>query len=226
MQEILSGLQQPKDFSGVWSKSDLLRRANICMRKIIEQSECLKLIDTSNVSVSGTSKYPVPSGCSKVTRVAYGNIRIFGINEAELDMLASQNNQWQNSTGPVQKYIDFSKYTPSTLVLWPTPSDSGTIITIEYVAQPTELVNDTDIPFNGNANFYSFHDLIAKGVIYMCLLEQERPFYMEWKAQYEKGMQELKEFVRNMPDTMMSTLLISSSGQGKNISPLPGFRGY
>jgi hypothetical protein len=88
------------------------------------------------------------------------------------------------------------------------------------------MVNDTDVPFNGNPNFYSFHDLIAKGVVYLCLLEQERPFYMEWKAQYEKGMQDLKDFVRKMPDTMMSTLIVGSGSQGRNISPLPGYKGF
>ena len=226
LQEILDGLQQPKQDTGRWKFSDLLRRANIYMRKIAEESECLKIINTSNTSISGTFTYSTPGGCSRISRVAYGNQRLYGINQAELDGVSNSTSTWQNDTSPCSRYIDFSKYTPPSIRIWPTPQNSGTVITMECVMQPTEMVNDTDVPFNGNPNFYSFHDLIAKGVVYLCLLEQERPFYMEWKAQYEKGMQDLKDFVRKMPDTMMSTLIVGSGSQGRNISPLPGYKGF
>ena len=170
LQEILDGLQQPKTDTGRWKFTDLLRRANIVMRKIVEESECLKVVDTSNTSVTRTSSYAIPSGCARISRVAYGNRRLWGILEAELDGISNPQHQWQNASSQPSRYIDFSKYTPSTIQVWPTPQDTGTVISIEYIVQPTEMIATTDVPFNGNLNFYSFHDLIAAGVIYKCLL--------------------------------------------------------
>jgi len=220
LEEILRSLKQPA--GGHWPTTDLLRRANIVMRKICQDSECLRMIDTSNTSVSGTAEYSKPTGCQRLVGVAYGNIRIFGILKAELDMNDYPSGQaWQTLTGTPARYID----KPTSIQIVPYPNDTGTTIQMEYIAQPTELINTTDIPFNAQNNLYSFHDLIVAGVVYRCLLEDKNQFYAEWKSIYEKGIKSLKEFVRNMPDTLM-TISMDGSSQGKNISPMPGYRRF
>lgn len=222
LQEINRSLKEPAT-GGHWTDAELLRRANIVMRNICAETECLKLIDISNLSLAGVSEYLKPAGCSRIVRVAYGNQRLFGIELAELDMSSYQTNQvWQNLTGPVARYYE----KPLNLVLVPTPSDNGTVISIEYIAQPTEMVTATDIPFNANSNLYSFHDLIIAGVVYRCLLEDKNQFYSEWKSIYEKGMEKLKDFIVNMPDTMMNTILVCSQVTGRNVGPLPLNRGF
>jgi hypothetical protein len=217
LQEIRRSLKQPAT-DGLWADTEYLRRANIVMRKICEESECLKTIDTSNTSVSGTADYNKPSGCSRLTRVAYGNQRVFGILKAELDMTSFQSgSEWQTLTRTPTRYID----KPTSITLLPYPNDTGTVITMEYIAQPTELTAVGDIPFNAQNNLYSFHDLIVAGVVYRCMLEDRNQFYMEWKSIYEKGILKLKDFVRNQPDTFMSMILVSGRNSGKNISPMP-----
>jgi hypothetical protein len=226
LQEIKRSLKEPVGTDqGHWLDSDLLRRANMVMRQVCEVSECLKLLNVSNTSVSGTSQYTKPADCSRIVGVAYGNNRLFGILKAELDIISSQSaNSWQNWSGPPARYID--QYPQDdTITIVPTPTDTGILISIEYMGQPSELVNDTDIPFNAQTNLYSFHDLIVAGVVYRCMLEDKNQFYIEWKSIYETGMKRLKEFVNKMPDTLMTTILVGG-GQGRNISPLPFNRGF
>lgn len=224
LQEIRRSLRQPAT-GGLWLDTDLLRRANIIMRSICEQSECLRLLDTSNTSISGTAAYNKPTGCSRIIGVAYGTVRIFGVLKSELDMISLQSGQvWQTLSGGCAnggRYIDY----PTTIQLIPAPTDTGTTVTIEYMAQPTELANVTDIPFNALSNLYSFHDIIAAGVVYRCLLEEKNQFYSEWKGIYDRGIARLKDFVRDMPDTLMTTILVGGGG-GRNISPLPGSTGF
>jgi hypothetical protein len=201
LEEILRSLRQPgsdKGDIGSWKWAELLRRANFVMRKICEESECLRLTDISNVSIIGTSQYNKPAACSRLIKVGYAGKRIFGIMEAELDM-ARPNWATDNNDTP-RRYID----NPSNIVLYPTPSAAGDTISMQFITQPTELVNPTDIPFNALNSLYSFHDLIAAGVVYRCLLEEKSPYMSEWKGNYNDGMKKLKEFVRKMPDTMMT----------------------
>ena len=234
LQEILDSLEQPLTDTGKYTFVSLLRRANQVMRKICEQSECLKVVDTSNVSVAGQAVYPKPTGCSRIVRVAYGYTQIFGILNAQLDM-ANMGNQspWQtlsaSAATPVARYIE----DPANLItLWPVPADSGTTISIEYIAQPTEMVNPNDIPFNAYPNLYSFHDLIVAGTLLRVLrsgtgADRFAVERKEWESEYKNGMKDLKEFVKNMPDTQMSIILMGhGNSRGRNIGPLPGFGGF
>jgi hypothetical protein len=190
------------------------------MRDACERSECLKTIDVSSTSVSGTAAYNKPTGCSRITRVAYGNIKLFGVKKAELDMKIEN---WQDDSGISRGgwYIDL----PTTIQLVPKPDDTGSVITIEYIAQPTELSVATDIPFNAQNNLYSFHDLIVLGVVTKCLFDGKNaniPLASKWESRYNKRVDKLKEFVRNQPDTMLTITDLTSGGYG-NISPLPPF---
>jgi hypothetical protein len=220
LQEILDSLEQPLTDTGRWSFAKLLRRANLVMRDACERSECLKTISTSNTSVSGTATVTKPTGCSRIMRIAYGNYRLFGITKAELDMNVKN---WQDLTGISTGgwYIDL----PTTIQLVPIPDDTGSTITIEYIAQPTELSVATDIPFNAQNNLYSFHDLIVLGVVTKCLFDGKSAnitLASKWESRYNKRVEELKEFVRNQPDTMLTISDLSSDGYG-SISPLPSF---
>jgi hypothetical protein len=222
LQEILRSLKEPSTDIGHWSFVDLLRRANIVMRTICEQTECLRLTDTSNSSISGTATYNKPTGCARITRVAYGNTRLYGILSSELDINALQDNTaWQTLTGDCSRYID----NQSTITIVPKPNSTGTTITIEYIAQPTELTVATSIPFNALTSLYSFHELIISGVVYKCLLEDKNQFYIPYLTEYKEGMKRLRDFVKNMPDTMMNTVQVGSSS-GRNIFPLPLGRGF
>ena len=220
LEEILRSLKEKP--GGHWATSDLLRRANIVQREICKETECLRLVDTSNLSVTGTVVYNKPSGCTRVTRVAYGKKRLFGVLEAELDFISSRRQHWQDDTHYPARYIDnLPSMTQFTIV--PPPQEDGTTITVEYVGQPTDMVNNTDIPFLALNNLYQYHDLIVAGVVYRCLLEDKNQFYSEWKSIFNNGKKDMKEALRNMPDTLMTTHLSGRRGGGFH-GPLPGMR--
>ena len=114
LEDIVRGLRQPMTSQGDighWKWTDLLRRANDCMREICEVTECLKTIDTSNISVSGQAQYTKPSQCQRICRVAYGNRKLDGILMAQLDRVSNPDEPWQNlnasSAYPVSLYIEY-----------------------------------------------------------------------------------------------------------------------
>ena len=215
LEEILRSLKEPA--GGQWPTADLLRRANIVMRKICEETECLKFVDTSNTSVAGTSQYNQPAGCSRIIKIAYAGKRIDGIFEAELDRDCRGWSAWSDTP---RRYINNNTANPPNIVLVPNPSNSGDTIAIQYIIQPTEMLNATDVPFNGQNNLYSFHDLIVAGVVYRCMLEEKNQFYSEWKSIYNNGIEKLRDFVRKMPDTMITENVAGHRG-GHDTFPVP-----
>jgi hypothetical protein len=188
------------------------------MREICAETECLKVTDTSNISVAGQSQYNQPTGCSRIIKVSYAGSRIHGVLEAELD---AHNKTWPQSNDTPRRYINNNTANPPNIVLYPNPTNSGDTIAIQYIMQPTELINNTDIPFNAISTLYSFHDVIAAGVIYRCLLEQRNQFYSEWKTIYKNGKEELAAFVKKTPDTMMTEQVSGPHSFSEDTFPVP-----
>lgn len=221
LEEILRSLQESD--GGHWPTADLLRRANIAQRDICNETECLKVVDTSNLSVPGTIIYNKPAGCTRITRIAYDKKRLWGVQEAELDFLSGRRTHWQDSTAYPSRYID-NLPSRSQFTIVPAPQDSGIVISVEYIAAPTDMINTTDIPFLAINNLYQYHDLIVMRVVYRCLLEAKQYQGASlWKSDYNAEIEKMKESLKNMPDTLMVTL-ISSRGRSGFHGPLPGMR--
>ena len=67
LQEIRRSLRQPAT-GGLWLDTDLLRRANIIMRSICEQSECLAIL---NLGLWKMVFYPRPQSFNAVSNIVF-----------------------------------------------------------------------------------------------------------------------------------------------------------
>ncbi len=215
--EIRRLLEEPST-SGKWTDAELLRRANMVIRRIVRDTECLKSVSTANTSVSGTREYNKPSGCLKILLVKYGDNKIHGIPREDLDMAVAVGNigkPWtDDSDTPTHYYETFT-----TIVLYPNPDDTGTVITIEYLPTPSALAVDADIPFNSVTYLDDMDDLIVNGVAWKCLFEDKDKFYAECKSEFLGGITKLRRQLKDKPDTFYTGDLARQRGTKIN-SPL------
>ena len=222
LSEIRRSLKEPTT-GGHWTDAEFLRRANIVQRKIVRYTGCLKTINTSLVSIPGTASYTKPTNILRITGMYFGTNRIWGIPKEELNMQALQMGitDWTATDGtPTNYWEDFTS-----IGLYPKPNSTGTVIAIEGVIKPNDLINTADIPYNAQSYLEDYHDLLVSGVVYQCMLEDQNELFTEHKNNYVQGMESLRREMLNKPDTLGTFDLIRMRTTGAdNKKPLPFMR--
>ena len=218
--EIKRGLKEPSS-GGHWTDAELLRRANIGQRRVVRMTHCLKAIDTSNTSTSGTSEYNKPSTCLRLLRVyyKYSGQRLYPITKDDLDIYATESRvsrPWTDDSDEPTHYMD----EPSSIILFPKPNATGDAIGMEIIIRPTALAAAGDIPFNAVAFMEDYHDLIAAFVLWKCLLEDGDARADAYKEEFFNGLRSIIADLKGKPDSMDTFQLIRTA-RGRRKGPLP-----
>lgn len=141
-----------------FSDSQLTTFINQAQRDALAQTKCLRNAITFQL-VPGTTFYPLPTDYLTMERLTIGYKYIQEMSPAALD---GRSRGWQTSSGyPTYYFINFS--TPSMIGFapWPAQAADTDTIRIEYDVQPTDMVNNTDSPFNGLTKMTDYHHSLA-----------------------------------------------------------------
>ncbi len=157
-------LQQLRSNARLLSTNPLVSRQIFTDRQItdyINQGQKLAINQTwclqQNVQFQlalGTTYYAVPNDFLAIRRITLNGLLLNQFTPAAMD---GKSQGWQMASGqPVYYFIDFASANLVGFSPWPaTSTDTGTI-SMDYFQQPQDLVNDTDIPFNGITHMQAY----------------------------------------------------------------------
>ncbi len=122
------------------------------------------LIQRTTFSLQGgTTEYGLPSDYQASKRVLIDGVPL---PETTLEALDSSGGNWSLvSGGPVQYYTRFTTLTVIGFAPWPTAATTGTI-TMDYYCQAKDMVNPTDLPFNGLNELQVLGEALARYCAY------------------------------------------------------------
>lgn len=142
--------------------------------------------NTSITLIIGTTYYTLPTDIIGIERVAW---KRQNIPEQTLQGLDSKVNfgDWGIAAGPPQAYFqDPTQSTTIGIYPWPSNSSSTGTIVVNYSSQATDLSSDSDVPFNAEARYYQYHDLLIYEPAYkVMLIEGQAVKAGEYKAYFE-----------------------------------------
>lgn len=144
---------------------------------------------TNITLVTGTTYYTLPTDTLAIQRVTKDRRNLPETSLIKLDG-DSSNGTWENSVGVANSYFQDPSQTDKIGVYpWPNSSSStGTIKVIYYAVAPV-ISSDADIPFNGEARFYAYHDLLEYFAAYrVYLLEGEVDKAGLYRQEYESRL--------------------------------------
>jgi len=114
-----------------------------------------------------TTEYTLPNDFLTTQRVTLDDVIL---NEATLPGLDGDGINWLSQSGKPSSYY-IRTTTVSLIGFNPTPTETSTgSITLDYYTQLDDLVSQTDVPFNGQPDFYPLHETLAKFVAYRFFL--------------------------------------------------------
>lgn len=109
--------------------------------------------------VPGSTYYPLPANFTVIDRVTIGNKWLQEMSMAALD---GRSRGWESSSGyPTYYFMDISSRGVMGFAPWPATSSDTDTVKVEYEIQPNDMVNSTDVPFNGINEFGNFHHALA-----------------------------------------------------------------
>lgn len=170
-------------------------------QKDVSNSTWIVSKSTTISLVSGTTYYSIPSDVIEITRLT----REFKyIDETSLTKLDSDaiGSAWELIGGtPVDYFQDSTRIDQIGITPFPNTTSSTGTLRLQYIAQPVDLVLDTDVPFNAFNRYLSYHDLI---VYYVCtrifMLEGDAAKMGVYSQLYESRIQVVKEKVGSTPN--------------------------
>lgn len=127
---------------------------NEAQREALTQTRCLRQSLIFQL-VPGTTYYPLPSNYLTMDRLTIGQKYIQEMSPAALD---GRSRAWEAATGyPTYYFINWSS--PSLVGFAPAPAQAADTDTIkmEFSVQATDLVNSTDVPYNGVIQMFDYH---------------------------------------------------------------------
>jgi len=173
--------------NGRWPLTTLTTRINLAQEIIQGQTNAIKTVGTFSL-VANTATIVITTAATDLLEVNIQNsggeiLPLKGKTLTELDFSTPSWRQFNPST-PVWFMWDG---TTSTITLVPTPDYSlvGGLITLLSV-RPDDLVNPTDVPFNANPSFLSFHLSIVHWVVAQCFMDDGTPEALA-KAKFHKS---------------------------------------
>lgn len=183
-----------------YTDAQLLDYGNEAQRDISNSTWIISK-STAITLVSGTTYYTLPSDTIEITRVTR---EYRTLDETTFDKLDSDNNggAWETNGGtPIDYFQDSTQ--PDSIGIRPFPNSStstGTI-RVHYIAQPTDLSADADIPFNSHNRYLPYHDTI---IYYVCtrifMMEGEQDKIGLFAQLYESRVALMRERVGSKPN--------------------------
>lgn len=187
-----------------WSDSLLNDRINIVQRNIAVYTRCI--YGRSFITpTTGQAEYNLPSDCMTIDRVSYLIITTTSAYKKlawrSMGGLDRDSPYWENLSSGMPKYY----YERGNMIgLSPAPGVSYSnqnALKIDYFVLPTNLIFDTDVPFNGDYSLYPFHDLIILGVVIMCKTDDNRYNEVQiLKAEYYRLLDIMDKRIWDKPD--------------------------
>lgn len=103
-------------------------------------------------------EYTLPNNYLAAYRVLHSSRPL---EEVSINGLDANLSDWTLNTGTPNKY--YTRRTTNTVIgIRPTPLASSTgTLTVYYYLRPNDLVNSTDIPFNGFRDLYAYHYILS-----------------------------------------------------------------
>ena len=136
-----------------FSDAQIYEWINEGQQNLIGYSRCLRASYTFSL-IPGVTYYQMPADFQGIERVTIGGKMIPQMTPASLD---SQSLGWEYESGYPNRY--FVNYASRTLVgfaPFPQQSTDTDTIKVDYTVQANQLVNPTDIPFNGSPDLYTY----------------------------------------------------------------------
>ena len=141
--------------------------------------------------VAGTTEYTVPGDFETVRRLTLDDSILA---ERTLAALDSDGGKWIRNAGkPSTYYVRTTTYTVVGFNPAPTVNTTGTI-NLDYYAQVAELVEMSDIPFNGVIELFPLHPALPKFVAYRFhLLSGSQALADVWAKEYAADIKRAME---------------------------------
>jgi hypothetical protein len=141
-----------------FTDSQITTFLNQGQREMMQMDRCLEnsIIFTL---VPGTTYYPLPNNYNNIDRVTIGSKWLQQLSVGALD---GRSRGWEASSGyPTYYFINISSRGLVGFAPWPAQSTDTDTVKIEYSIQATDLVNSSDLPFNGVNELQDFHHALA-----------------------------------------------------------------
>lgn len=114
--------------------------------------------------LAGTTEYYPPSDFQTVKKLWRDGVPL---PESTLDGLDSNMTNWGLPQGtPNTYYVRLTTTSVIGFVPWPNSSVVPILITMDYIVTVVDMVNLSDVPYNGSPDFSSLHESLAKYVAY------------------------------------------------------------
>lgn len=121
---------------------------------MISQDHCLQQSLVFQL-VPGTTYYSLPTNYLAIQRVTIGSKWLSQMSEAALD---GRSRGWEASSGyPTYYFVSISSRGLVGFAPWPATSSDTDTVKVQYDIQSNDLVNGTDIPFNGVNELVQYH---------------------------------------------------------------------
>lgn len=131
---------------------------NQAQREVMAGSYCLQQSLVFQL-VPGTTYYALPSNYNVIERVTIGSKSIPQMTPAALD---SQSLGWEQASGyPNRYFVNFSSRGLIGFAPYPQTATDTDTIKVDYEISANDLVNPTDIPFNGIGEIQDYQHSLA-----------------------------------------------------------------
>lgn len=141
-----------------FSDSQVTEFINIGQREMLASNHCLQQNSVFSL-LPGTTYYSLPQNYITITRVTIGSKYIPEQSPAALD---GKSRGWEVASGyPTYYFVNFSSRGLVGFAPWPATSTDTDTVKVEYDIQANDLVNSTDLPFNGINELQDFHHTLA-----------------------------------------------------------------
>jgi len=171
---------------------------NEAQRDVINATWAIRKYTTQELA-SGTTYYALPDDTMDIVRVTRINIPLEEKTKSGLD---AEVRGWELAGGTPQDYFQ-DETQPGYIGLHPFPNSSTSTGTlkIEYIASPSALSSDSDIPFNEIDRMTQYHDLL---VLFPCykvfLIEGEQIKFQTYFQNYESRLILMRETYGTKPN--------------------------
>ena len=141
-----------------YTDTQIYEYLNQAQRLAISQSYCLQQNIVFQLT-PGTTYYTLPANYEEITRVTIGSKYIPQQSVAALD---GKSRGWEAASGyPTYYFINFSSRSLIGFAPFPMQASDTDTIKVEYSIAPTDMVNPTDLPFNGINELQVYDHLLA-----------------------------------------------------------------
>lgn len=141
-----------------FSDAQITQFLNEGQRESLTQTRCLRQSQVYTL-VPGTTYYALPSNYLTMERLTIGFKYLQEMSPAALD---GRSRAWEAASGyPTYYFINWSSPTMVGFAPWPAQSTDTDTIKMEYDVQANDLVNGTDLPYNGVTQMFDYHHALA-----------------------------------------------------------------